>query len=486
MNGDYSAVNGQIPEALQWCEGMLLAPQHLQQLAQRAEGLLYYHIKTAAPFFWGVRHLEIDRALLAAGIFRVRALEAIMPDGLVVSYPIPNEDDAGGAPDEARGWPELKLSREECRAPVTIYLAVTARGPVATAGDFPRYHPVEGAPVVDESTGDNEMKVPRLRPALRLLAMTPGKTPPSKFVSFPLAKVKAQGDAFAQKEDFIPPVTTVASQDTGVSRSIWEMCNYAAMKVRMRATDLAGEASSPAAAGQPGLLLETRARIQCLVAALPQLEALLTAGAVHPWDLYKSFCLLAGSVAGLGDALVPPPFGPYNHNDLYSVFEELQLFVLRMMEQGIPEDYQRIVLEPGHTDRQKMYFLRKFRPEWRDRALFMVLRGPSGMAEEDLVAWGRSCCIASESAMPSVRQKRILGASRRHIQSYESLVPPRGDILFSLSNDPEFLKADEELRVVNDVETSGKLCPSEIVLYVKNPPAEKTVLKTWAITQKGS
>jgi len=167
------------------------------------------------------------------------------------------------------------------------------------------------------------------------------------------------------------------------------------------------------------------------------------------------------------------------------VVEELQLFVLRMMEQGIPEDYQRIVLEPGHTDRQKMFFLRKFRPEWRDRALFLILRGPSGMAEEDLVAWGKSCCVASESVMQSVRQKRILGAARRHIQSYESLVPPRGDILFSLSNDPEFLKADEELRVVNDVEAGGKLCPSEIVLYVKNPPAEKTVLKTWAITQKG-
>jgi len=489
VNGDNSAVSGQIPEALQWCEGMLLAPQHLQQLAQRAEGLLYYHIKTAAPFVWGVRHLEIDRALLAAGTFRVRALEAIMPDGLVVSYPVPNEDDAtngsGGVPDEARAWPELKLSREECRVPITICLAVTARGPVATAGDFPRYHPVEGPSVVDESTGENEMKVPRLRPALRLLAMTPGKTPPSKFVSFPLAKVKAQGDAFVQKDDFLPPVTTVASRDTGVSRPIWEMCNYAAMKVRMRATDLAGEVSSPASAGQPGLLLETRSRIQCLVAALPQFEALLTAGAVHPWELYKSFCLLAGSVAGLGNALVPPPFGPYNHNDLYSVFEELQLFVLRMMEQGIPEDYQRIVLEPGHTDRQKMFFLRKFRPEWRDRALFLILRGPSGMAEEDLVAWGKSCCVASESVMQSVRQKRILGAARRHIQSYESLVPPRGDILFSLSNDPEFLKADEELRVVNDVEAGGKLCPSEIVLYVKNPPAEKTVLKTWAITQKG-
>jgi type VI secretion system protein ImpJ len=157
-----------------------------------------------------------------------------------------------------------------------------------------------------------------------------------------------------------------------------------------------------------------------------------------------------------------------------------------MMEQGVPENYQRLALEPGHTDRQQVFFLRSFEPEWRDRPLFLTLRGPSGMAEEDLVAWGRKCCIASAGVMQSVQQKRILGAARRHIQSYESLVPPRGVILFALTNDPEFLKTGEELRVVNDVETSGKMCPSEIVLYVRNPPAEKTVLKTWAITQKGS
>lgn len=490
MNGNYSADSRQIPEALQWCEGMLLAPQHLQQLAQRSEGLLYYHIKTATPFVWGVRHLEIDRALLAGGTFRVRALEAIMPDGLVVSWPVPQETEArngsGGAHDEARAWPELKLSREDAHLPVTIFLAVTARGPVATSGDFPRYHPVEGAPVVDESTGENELAVPRLRPALRLLALPPGKTPPAKFVSFPLAKVKAQSDSFVQPDDFVPPITAVASGDTGVSQAIWEMCDFTAQKVRMKATDLAGQVSSPASTGQPALMIETRLRIQCLVAALPQFEALLTAGAAHPWELYKSFCLLAGSVAGLGEALVPPPFGPYDHNDLYAVFDELKRFVFRMMEQ-VPENYHRIVLEPGHTDRQRVFFLRRFEPEWRERSLFLTLRGPSGMAEEDLVAWGKSCCVASAGVMQSVQQKRILGAARRHIQSFESLMPPRGVILFSLTNDPEFLKADEELKVVNDVETSGKMCPSEIVLYVRNPLAETTVLKTWTITtQKGS
>src|SRR5258708_17715929 len=137
---------------------MLLAPQHLQQLAQRAEGLLYYHIRTATPYVWGVRRLEIEKALLASGIFRVRALEAIMPDGLVVSYSGSNDAEpihgANGAKHDARAGPALKLSREACRLPVTISLAVTARGPVTTSGDFPRYHPAQAVPGVDEGTAE--------------------------------------------------------------------------------------------------------------------------------------------------------------------------------------------------------------------------------------------------------------------------------------------------------------------------------------------
>ena len=39
-----------IPEAIQWHEGMLLAPQHFQQLAWRQETLLHYATLAASPF----------------------------------------------------------------------------------------------------------------------------------------------------------------------------------------------------------------------------------------------------------------------------------------------------------------------------------------------------------------------------------------------------------------------------------------------------
>jgi hypothetical protein len=69
-----------------------------------------------------------------------------------------------------------------------------------------------------------------------------------------------------------------------------------------------------------------------------------------------------------------------------------------------------------------------------------------------------------------MRDKRILGAGRQLIQSYESLVPARGVILFALDYDPQFIKPDELLQVVNDSESAGML-PAEMILYVKNPLA---------------
>ena len=41
-----------IPEAVQWHEGMLLAPQHFQLSARRGEALLGYALGAAAPFAW--------------------------------------------------------------------------------------------------------------------------------------------------------------------------------------------------------------------------------------------------------------------------------------------------------------------------------------------------------------------------------------------------------------------------------------------------
>lgn len=80
-----------IPEMIQWHEGMLLAPQHFQQQALRHDQFSLYHMAMAAPFHWGLVRLNIDEAALVSGVFRVLEMEAILPDGLVVRVVYRNE-----------------------------------------------------------------------------------------------------------------------------------------------------------------------------------------------------------------------------------------------------------------------------------------------------------------------------------------------------------------------------------------------------------
>src|SRR5205823_1737750 len=168
-----------------------------------------------------IRQLELDQKLLTtgkvttgvAGVFRIVKLEAVMPDGLVVSH----QSGQGG---------DLQIALQNLNnQPITVHLAVPARSLVATKGDLPRYHSVEGDPIVDESSGDGEVIIPRLKPQVRLFC---GDVPPAKFVSFPLAKVQYRNEAFGLT-DFIPPTTIVP-----VASAIWEMCSLTAAKIRER------------------------------------------------------------------------------------------------------------------------------------------------------------------------------------------------------------------------------------------------------------
>jgi type VI secretion system protein ImpJ len=249
------------------------------------------------------------------------------------------------------------------------------------------------------------------------------------------------------------------------------MCSFTAAKIRERALFLSEQVRSPGSAGKIPLLLETKSRIQNLVTGLPQFEAVMNTGVAHPFELYKAFCVLAGNLAGLGYSMVPPVFAAYNHNDLHASFTQLQEFAFAMMEEGIPESYIAIPFQLV-----KKTFSLVFDSEWKDRRLFLAMRGQSGMSEKDVVAWGEQCRIGSESFMRSMREKRVLGAGRQLVQSYESLVPARGVILFALDYDPQFIKPDEALQVVNDSEAAG-LHPAEIILYVKNTMAGSVAAK---------
>ncbi len=437
-----------LPAAIQWHEGMLLAPQHFQQMGMRQEELLHYHFNLSAPFHWGIRHLLIDPVLLIEGTFRILELEAVMPDGLVVSHRPEDKTDL-----------EIDLTahtEEMSQKAVVIQLVVPATKIEAAGvkGVLPRYNSIEGKPVVDENTGESELEIPRLKPRVSLLV---ADTSPQKYTAFPLAEIAYKNETFALT-DFMPAFLSVP-----VESKLGEMCALISKRLREKSVFLSEKITSPSSTIRGAMTLETKLLINGMVSGLPHFEAVLNTGVSHPYALYLSLCSLVGNLAVLSGGLVPQVLAPYNHNNIYAAYEQAKEFLFRMIDEGILESHTAVPF-----DYENGIFNLNLKKDWITKSIIIGARRKAGIGEKELIAWLDESLIGSEKNAESMKEKRIRGAARKKIEGDGELVPVRNVVLFSITFDREFIAPDTLLQVFNTSDMSNKFGPSEIMLYVKN------------------
>ena len=439
-----------IPDAIQWHEGLLLTPQHFQQLTLRHESLVHYSTSLSTPFCWGLRRFKHDTISLPAGKFVVQELEAVMPDGLLVCH-----DSL-----EAANALEVDLTKHADKMldqPVTIYLAVVADGNGGSNDELNKYEPFKRKR--DNAPGGNGHDIYCLRPRLSLLV----RDVPKKFIGFPLARVSHK-ESFSLDEKFIPPLLAIPIQSTAgeadvvAAARLAEMCSGMAKKIRKRAMYLADEERT-AAQGTASRSDVTSRIMLSLVAGLPAFEAMLKIGVAHPLTVYLALCAVAGQLTVLGKEMLPPSFDAYDHNDLYATFKPLLDFIRRSLDEGVPLAYKSFpfVFEEG-------VFQLHFDGSWTNKRLALGIRRPHGMSDDHLIKWGESCLIASQGRLEAIRENRIRGAVRKHVERMGDVVPGKGVALFSLTADEEFIKPDEMLQIFNDGSR-----PAEIVLHVLDP-----------------
>lgn len=420
-----------IPEAVLWHEGMLLAPQHFQQASARAESLLGYALGATGLFPWGIRRLSVDRALLAAGRFRVTELEAILPDGLAVLYP-------------RDGEPLLELDLAKAKAeladaPMAVHLAVPVEAAAPEPGAPKRTRSVEGRPVADANTGDGDLAVARLRPVLSLhLTASPLVPPSAKYVSLPIARVGFTDDAFTL-QPFAPPRTTMPA-----GTELADLARQVASRLRDKAAALAERLRSASADTMPGgSLLET---LRSMVAHLPRLEGLVEAEQVHPFLVYLTLCDMAGGLAWLGGQPLPPVPPRYRHADSLPAFQELSDFLLRMVER-VRESYRAVRFRHLGEDR---FGLDLVPGMLTGDSLVVGAQIASGSTPSETVEWLSKAMIGSKSMLRAIGERRIRGAARERVDVVEELglIPPATMVLFRIAGDTEFVQAGQPLEVV--------------------------------------
>ena len=436
-----------LPDPIQWYEGMLLTPQHFQQAWLRQDALIHYHAARLAPFPYGVKRVEVDTGMLVVGVFRVLALEAVLPDGLAVVHPHEGGEDLQI---DLQPWAEALK-----RGPLTVHAVVPALKPGAAAGgELARFRSFEAAPVVDENTGDNEQPMARLRPRLSLLV---GEEVPQKYTAVPLARVAYANEAF-HLTDYMPPTVAMAPDSplAALGRGI-------ARRLREKAAFLAGRLRAPTGAVQAPMLAETRHAVQCLVAGLPRLEAMLAAGGVHPFDLHLLLCGIAGEVATLGPGLVPPLFDAYDHRNILASVRPVLDFIGRMID-TVSETSMALTFNTFDEG-----FRLALKPAWLDgHGLLIGVRVAAGQAESEVAAWIEESVIASAEHVTALRRRRLRGALRGRVERDDRLgvLPDRGMLLFRIAADAVLIEPERVLEIVGPTPRTGVSRPAGITLHV--------------------
>jgi type VI secretion system protein ImpJ len=349
--------------------------------------------------------------------------------------------------------PHAALMRD---APATVFLAVPHHemGGPSSGADLARHRSVAGAPVIDEHTGDDPLRIPRVVPSARLIVAA---EPPPRFVCLPIAKVRLDGEAFV-RTDYVPPLLGVP-----LASPIGEICQRISVTLREKAQRLSSKVLMRSRTTDRERIAEERAQIQCLVAALPPFEALLNSDRPHPFSLFLALAALVGQLSSLSRSHLPPLLPSYRHDELRVTFEDAFTHLFRMIEEGIIESFNAYPFDLI-DGRYRVMFHREF----RDKVLVLQARTRRASRDADLRAWVESSLMCSNDKLQSMKESRILGAGRQKIDRQGELVASEGTLLFALEGASPYLESNELFVVTNVADPSAQRGPLELVLYVKS------------------
>ena len=437
---------------IQWYEGMLLMPQHFQQTDVRVETLMAYYMQHSFPYYWGVLNLKIDAGLLTSGIFRPIELEAIMPDGLIISS-LPEHL----TPFEVDLRP---LKNDLQKAPQFIYLCIPPQKAHENPqeGEAPRYISSLSSQVVDMNTGEQPVDIPLLDPNLSLQV---GSEPPPHYVTLPIAEVTYDAKSFTLT-NYLPPQPQI-----DLSSGVGALCNELSERLRLKLGYLQQRVQAVEQKSIKGSFFQEIEDIRLkLVAGLLPFEAILSTKGVSPLQIFRELCGLAGLISGVKYGEIPPYFHGYNHLNLRKTFSQVIDYIQKILDE-IEESYTVIPF----TLKDRVFTL-QLQSSWVADRLILGATAKAGMETEDLIRWINNCVIVTDKYITLARDNRVLGTTRTIVSEVPALnlVTTSGVQIFVVDMDPRYIDPKGVMCIFNisDNETTR---PAQVVLYNSNERA---------------
>ncbi|MBL7999787.1 MAG: type VI secretion system baseplate subunit TssK, partial [Candidatus Kapabacteria bacterium] len=241
-----------------------------------------------------------------------------------------------------------------------------------------------------------------------------------------------------------------------------EMSSHVAQRMREKAQFLVSKINNPQQGMSELVIDEFKFFVSCLTESLPLLEGIVATNTSHPYWMYTTLLAIAGRLSSLGSDRIPPQFKAYNHNDLFSSFDQLRKYILRMIAEGVIETFIRIPMryEAG------MYKV-ELKHQWRDSDVVIAAHPKIGVSSSDLNSWMQSAVIGTEGIHPSLKTRRILGVQRTEIERLPDVLVSKGTLLYAATLDEESVIYGEDLCVENTLKDHADHLPAEMSLYVK-------------------
>jgi type VI secretion system protein ImpJ len=394
--------------------------QHFQAFDAHWESEIDHRFRTLEPHGFGVGQLEIDEEALVRGVFQVKKLDAIMPDGVRVmigpSHPVR----------EAIVMLDGAIVGGGRRAEVYLAVAGEANRGAAGYADEPgtagaRWARVEQV-AIDAYGTAADADIELVRPNAQLLL---GSSDRRSYSTVKLADLElSENGALVLSDGYVPPCLAVSASPLLVSRMTKLI---AAMGAKQDALASRYRGRSTAIVEFGAVDMVTFWFLHTLNAHLPRLMHMARVGRVHPERLYLELVEIAGALSTFEPQREVEAVPPYNHlalaDALFPIFDRIE----ELLATVIGQQYKAIPLEqvkPGLfvAERLDAGILEKSQ-------LFLIAGGdvPATSLRKDLPAFVR---ISSVGQITNVVQAAIPGLEVNVDLSPPTAIPVRAENVY--------------------------------------------------------
>lgn len=391
-----------------WQEGMLLSPQHFQQMERAHHLRLTQRFRFSEPFGWGLRAFTLDDQALLHGRFSLLRASGVFPDG--TSF----DTDAGDPLPVARDIGKW-FDGQNDRLLVSLGLPVQRPGQplvAAAAGDMipgPRYTQ-QATILADDLTEGVDRELALARRNLVLLL-------PSEALSqhdvLPLGEIVRSSTGFAMREPFggvadpyIPPVVALEG-----SRSLHAQVRRMLNLLLDRSRELSELRTNRGGVAEFGRSDTANFwQLHSVNTYVPLLRHYVDNPSVHPEPVFLAITTLAGELCTFNTKVSARELPVYEHNALGACFGQLCRTLEELLQENIPTRGKRVELvqKPGPIHVGALSEPKLLDPRAR---LFLGVSHPEMDRQQAIASFPLRVIIASErnvlglmaAALPGLR-----------------------------------------------------------------------------------